>query len=176
MRQEISHKDFLKIGGAGLAGLGALGTAACGSSSEESGKLVFAFTPDPGGGVQTLVDRFNKQNKGEIQVAWRQMPAVSDDYFEQLSTQFQSGSSDIDVIGGDVIWPAQLASQDYIINLSDRFPKSQRTKFLEAPVQANIYEGKIYGVPWFTDAGMFFYRKDLMEKQASASRPRLTTS
>ena len=33
-----------------------------------------------------------------------------------------------------------------------------------------FYEGAIYGVPWFTDAGMLYYRKDLLE-QAGFSEP-----
>ncbi|MCV4784126.1 extracellular solute-binding protein, partial [Escherichia coli] len=45
-----------------------------------------------------------------------------------------------------------------------------RKKFLDGPIEANTYKGKIYGVPWFTDAGMFYYRKDLLE-QAGYSGP-----
>jgi multiple sugar transport system substrate-binding protein len=36
---------------------------------------------------------------------------------------------------------------------------------------ANTYKDKVFGVPWFTDAGMFYYRKDLLEK-ARAEVPR----
>lgn len=169
--RRISRRDFLKLGGTSLAGMGLLGAPACGGGGQgSSGKLVFTFGPDAGGGLKKLIDQFNQENRGEIQVEWREMPAVSDDYFDKIITQFQSGSADVDVIGGDVIWPAQFAANGWIADLSDRFPRSERQKFLEASVEANAYEGAIYGVPWYTDAGMFFYRTDLLE-QAGMSEP-----
>jgi multiple sugar transport system substrate-binding protein len=73
-------------------------------------------------------------------------------------------------MGGDVIWPIQFAAQGWLMDLSDSFPKSEQQKYLPAPIQANSYEGKIYGIPWFIDAGMFYYRKDLLE-QAGFSGP-----
>jgi multiple sugar transport system substrate-binding protein len=50
------------------------------------------------------------------------------------------------------------------VDLSDRFPKSDQSKYLPAPIEGLTYDGKIWAVPWFTDAGMLFYRKDLLEK------------
>ena len=64
---------------------------------------------DSSGTLQDLVDTFNEEHKGEINVTWRTTPAASDEYFEQIKTQLQSGQATVDVIGGDVIWPAQLA-------------------------------------------------------------------
>ncbi|MCA3749106.1 MAG: ABC transporter substrate-binding protein [Rubrobacter sp.] len=150
---------------AGLLGAGGCGGGETGSDN----RLVFTFGPDPGGGLKKLVEEFNRQDRG-FQVVWREMPAVSDEYFDRIRTQFQAGGGDVDVIGGDVIWPAQLAANGWIVDLSDRFPESERKKFLDGPIEANTYKGKIYGVPWFTDAGMFYYRKDLLE-QAGYSGP-----
>jgi multiple sugar transport system substrate-binding protein len=42
---------------------------------------------------------------------------------------------------------------------------------LEGPVASNTYEGKVYGVPWFTDAGLLYYRKDLLEKAGFSGPP-----
>src|SRR5687768_5278863 len=160
-KRRISRRDFLRLGGAGLAGAAMLGASGCGGQQGGGGKLVFAFGPDPGGGLKKLIERFNQQ--GGVRVDWRVMPALSEDYFDKLLPQFQAGTSDIDVIGGDVIWPAQFAANGWIVDLSDRFPESEHKKYLPSPVQANIYQDKIYGVPWYTDAGMFYYRKDLLE-------------
>ena len=35
-----------------------------------------------------------------------------------------------------------------------------------------MYDGKIYGVPWFTDAGLLYYRADLLEKVRLFGAPR----
>jgi multiple sugar transport system substrate-binding protein len=67
------------------------------------------FGPDESGGLRTLIDRFNRENKGEIRVHWREAPALSDEYFDQIRTELQSGSANMDVIAGDVVfmrnWP-----------------------------------------------------------------------
>jgi multiple sugar transport system substrate-binding protein len=176
--RRISRRRFLELGGAGLAGAVLLGSgtlAGCGGSEQGGGGAVgitFTFGPDASGGLQTLIDRFNEEHKGEIKVTWRTTPAASDEYFEQIKTQLQSGQATVDVIGGDVIWPAQLASQGFVLDLSDRFTAGMRKRHLEGPLQATEYDGKTYAVPWFTDAGMFYYRKDLLEKSGFSEPPK----
>jgi multiple sugar transport system substrate-binding protein len=39
-------------------------------------------------------------------------------------------------------------------------------------VQSNTYEDAVYGVPWFTDAGMLYYRKDLLEVSGFSEPPK----
>ncbi|MGI9048847.1 MAG: ABC transporter substrate-binding protein [Rubrobacteraceae bacterium] len=176
--KRISRGDFLKAGSAGVAGAVVLGATGCGGGGGGSGssggknQFVLSFGPDDSGTLKTLVSKFNKQNKGKYKVKWRQMQADTGQYFDQLRTQFQAQSGDIDLIGGDVIWPAQFAANGWIIDLSDRFPESERKKFLDGPIQSNTYNGKIYGVPWYTDAGMLYYRKDLLQKSGFNSPPK----
>ncbi|CAA9440783.1 MAG: Maltodextrin ABC transporter, substrate-binding protein MdxE [uncultured Rubrobacteraceae bacterium] len=167
--RKLSRREFLKVGGAGLAGAAILGSSGCGGGQGGGAEeIVFSFFPDPSGSVQALIDRFNEEN--EVQVRLREMPADSGQHFDQLNTEFQSGEINIDVIGGDVIWPAQFAANGFIADLSDRFTEDERGAFLPAPIEANTYEGRIYGVPWYTDAGMLYYRRDLLEA-AGFSRP-----
>ena len=170
----ISRREFLRLGGAGLAGAALLGAAGCGGSGEESGAttVTLAFTPDEAGGLKKLIDDFNRQNRGEIQVKWREMPALSADYLEQLQAELQSGQSSVDLIGGDVIWPAQFAANGWILDLSDRFTGAMLKDYLEGPLGSVQYEGKVWGVPWFTDAGMFYYRKDLLEESGFSEPPK----
>ncbi len=173
--RKVSRRKFLRIGGAGLAGAALLGVSGCGGGGGQGGggsEIVFSFFPDPSGSVQALIDRFNEENESGIQVRLREMPADSGQHFDQLNTEFQSGEINIDVIGGDVIWPAQFAANGYIADLSDRFTEDERGEFLSAPVEANTYEGKIYGVPWYIDAGMLYYRRDLLEGAGFDEPPR----
>ncbi|MBA2712179.1 MAG: extracellular solute-binding protein, partial [Rubrobacteraceae bacterium] len=155
-RRGISRRSFLKMSGAGLAGAALLGAAGCGGGGgperAEDGSILFTFSfgVDPSGTLQELVKRFNEKYEGEYTANYRGMGV---EYLDDLRNEFQAGASEIALIGGDVIWPAELAANGWIVDLSDRFPESEREKFLDGPIQANIYEGKIYGVPWFTDAG-----------------------
>jgi multiple sugar transport system substrate-binding protein len=173
-RARHTAPGILEDGRRGLAGAALLGIAGCGGGGQESGggtEVVFSFFPDPTGSVQSLIERFNGENGDGINVRLREMPADSGQHFDQLNTEFQSGRSGIDVIGGDVIWPAQFAANGYIADLSDRFPKAERRAFLPATIEANIYEGAIYGVPWYTDAGMLCYRRDLLETAGYSAPP-----
>jgi multiple sugar transport system substrate-binding protein len=166
LQRGFSRRDFLKMSGAGLAGAALLGAAGCGGGGGGSfnGQITLGFGREASGALQTLIDRFNKDNQGEIKVTWRKMPAQTEQYFDQLRTEFQAQSGDITLIGGDVIWPAQFAANGYITDLSERLPKSERGDFLEGPINSNTYQGKLYGVPWYTDAGLLYYRKDLLDK------------
>jgi trehalose/maltose transport system substrate-binding protein len=162
--RKMNRRDFLKLGGAGLAGAALLGASGCGGGGGGSGNLIFSMGPDdPNKTITKLIEKFNKQNKGEFQVTYRVMPADTGQYFDKLRTEFQAGGGDIDVMGADVIWPIQFAAQGWLLDLSDKFPESEQEKFLSAPIEASIYEDGIFAVPWFTDAGLLYYRKDLLD-------------
>jgi multiple sugar transport system substrate-binding protein len=150
-----------------------LGAMGCGGGDASGpGEIVFSFGPDPSGTLQQLIERFNDQNKDNYTVKYRVMPADTGQYFDQIKTEFQAGGGEIDVLGGDVIWPAQFAANGWIADLTDRFPEKERQRYLEGPVESNIYEDKIWGVPWFTDAGLLYYRKDLLEKSGFSEAPK----
>jgi len=168
---ELSRKEFLRLGGAGLAGAALLGTAGCGGGGQEGGnELIFSWGRDATGVLPGLIDKFNKQNEGKIKVTQRVMPQDTGQYFDQIRTEFQAGGGDIDIIGGDVIWPAQFAANGWIMDLSDRFTDTDA--FLPGPMQANTYDGKVWGVPWYTDAGLLYYRQDLLEESGFSDGPK----
>jgi multiple sugar transport system substrate-binding protein len=168
----MSRREFLRVGGVSVAGVVLLPACAGfgGGGDEGGGETVFSFGPDDSGTLKEVVKRFNAQS--DFEATYREMPADTGQYFDKLRTEFQAGGGINDVIGGDVIWPAQFGSNGWIQDLSDRFPEEERAQFLEGPIESNTLEGKIYGVPWFTDAGMFYYRADLLEKAGFSEPPK----
>ncbi|MDX6381256.1 MAG: trehalose/maltose transport system substrate-binding protein, partial [Rubrobacteraceae bacterium] len=123
------------------------------------------------GALPVMVKNFNAKYAGQYTANYREMPTDTGQYFDQLRTEFQAGGGNIDLIGGDVIWPAQFAAVGYILDLSDRFTEAERQSFLPGPVESNTYEGKVYGVPWYTDVGLLYYRKDLLEQSGFSEPP-----
>ena len=172
----VSRKGFLKVGGSALAGAALLGAAGCGGSGSQNGsgatEFTFSFGPDNSGSLEEIVRRFNKKFEGRFRANYRVMAADTGQYFNQVKTEFQAGGGEIDLIGGDVVWPAQFAANGWIEDLSDRFTEEERQAFLPAPVESCTYEGAVYGVPWFTDAGMLYYRKDLLENAGFSEPPK----
>ena len=170
----LSRRDFLKVGGAGLAGAAFLGAAGCGGGEQGGGatEIYFTSAPDESGTTEKLIDMFNDKNKGKYKVIFHQGNADTGQRFDKLRTQMQAGGEDLDVILGDVIWTAQLAESDWISDLSDRFTESQRKEFLPGSVEAITYEGKTFGMPWFTDTGLLYYRKDLLQESGFDGPPK----
>ncbi|CAN5799690.1 ABC transporter substrate-binding protein [soil metagenome] len=171
--RKLNRRDFLKMGGAGLAGAALLGASGCGGGSGGSGKIIFSMGPDADGSIAELIKKFNKENKGGIQATHREMPADTGQYYDKLRTEFQAGSGDVSVIGTDVIWPKQFAPQNWTIDLSDRFPEGEQKKFVPVTIEAASYEDGIYAVPWSScpDVGLIYYRKDLLEESGISGAP-----
>jgi multiple sugar transport system substrate-binding protein len=172
--RRLSRRDFLKVGGAGLAGAALLGAAGCGGGEEAGGatEIYFTSAPDESGTTEKLINMFNDKNKGKYKVIFRQGNADTGQRFDKLRTEMQAGGEDLDVILGDVIWTAQLADSGWIHDLSDRFTGSQQKEFLPGSVEAITYKGKAFGMPWFTDTGLLYYRKDLLEKSGFDGPPK----
>jgi multiple sugar transport system substrate-binding protein len=170
----LSRRDFLKVGGAGLAGAAFFGAAGCGGGEQGGGatEIYFTSAPDDTGTNEKLIDMFNDKNKGKYKVISRVGNADTGQRFDKLRTQMQAGGEDLDVILGDVIWTAQLAESGWISDLSDRFTESQRKEFLPGSVEAITYKGKAFGMPWFTDTGLLYYRKDLLQESGFDGPPK----
>ncbi|MFB9968916.1 ABC transporter substrate-binding protein [Pseudoroseomonas cervicalis] len=71
------------------------------------------------------------------------------------------GGSSIDVYQIDVTWPGILAP-----HLIDLRPHSQgaEARHFPAIIENNTVEGRLVAMPIYTDAGVLFYRSDLLEK------------
>ncbi len=72
-----------------------------------------------------------------------------------------AGASDIDVFQIDVVWPGLLAS--HLIDLKPHVGDAINDHF-QAIVENNTVDGQLVAAPWFTDAGVLYYRTDLLEK------------
>lgn len=169
----MNRRDFLKLSGLGIATATLL--PACSgfggaSSTSSSSNLIFSHGPEESGALKQLLDQFNKSH--DFEVVWQTASADTGAYFDKLKTQLEAGSGP-DVISGDVIWPAQFGFNGWVLDLSDMFDESMASGFLNGPIEAVTYQGKRYAVPWFTDAGMMYYRKDLLQK-AGVSKPPTT--
>jgi trehalose/maltose transport system substrate-binding protein len=82
---------------------------------------------------------------------------------EQLALYQQllaAGADDIDVFQIDVVWPGILAQ--HFIDLAPA-AGDRPARHFEAIIDNNTVEGRLVAMPWFADAGLLYYRADLLE-------------
>lgn len=72
-----------------------------------------------------------------------------------------AGAGDIDVFQIDVVWTGILGQ-----HLQDLTGKGQSVvgQHLPAMVETSRVDGKLMAMPWFADAGLLYYRTDLLQK------------
>jgi multiple sugar transport system substrate-binding protein len=174
MTRSSSRREFLVASGGAAASLSVLGLLACGDDggSSENGEVILSISPFTEEPVRKQMQRFNDDHPDGPTISVRVMPEDTTRYFDQLRTQFQAGGGDIGAIGGDVIWPPQFAEPGWISDLSDRFTEEEQEKFIPGTIEAMVYQDKIWGVPWFTDTGLLYYRQDLLEESGFSEPPK----
>jgi trehalose/maltose transport system substrate-binding protein len=83
---------------------------------------------------------------------------------------FEAKSSEVDIYQIDVIWPGDLA--EHLIDLNEYGGAEAAKEHFPAIVENNTVDGKLVAIPWFTDAGLLYYRKDLLEKYGYDEAPK----
>ena len=73
-----------------------------------------------------------------------------------------AGGTDIDVYQIDVIWPGILGS--HFVDLSSYVDQATVDAHFGPIIENNTIDGKLLAMPWFTDAGVLYYRSDLIEE------------
>lgn len=117
---------------------------------------------------QAILDRWGAENGVTVQIV--RGPQSATDYLAQLQQLFAAQSTDIDLIQFDVIWPGILAPN--MLDLGPALEEAGLTeKFYQRILANNTVDGKVVGAPWFTDAGMLYYRTDLLEKYGFTAPP-----
>ncbi|MGH3281329.1 MAG: ABC transporter substrate-binding protein [Trebonia sp.] len=154
-----------------LVAVGLLLTAGCAPDSppaggqapsmNETGPITFAVGKDDQQVYATLIGQWNKAHPHQ-RVTLMLLPEAENGQLAQLTANLQAGSSTYDVIVMDVIWTAQFASAGWIIPLEQgSFPLS---RFLRPAVDTARYNGRLWAVPFYSNAEVLFYRKDILAK------------
>ena len=113
---------------------------------------------------QAVVD-FERQNPG-VKIVREIGPNSSTQFHDLLTQKLKNRDTKLDVFFMDVIWPGEFASAGWALPLDRYFAATEQKKFLQAPILADHYRRQVFGVPLFIDAGLLYYRKDLLTKYA----------
>jgi multiple sugar transport system substrate-binding protein len=126
-------------------------------------RVYFADNISPA--MQILIDRFNEENKGQIEVVPINLPFSkfsTNERKELLARSLRSKSDLIDVFSVDLIWSSRFAKWAQPLDLY--FPSSERAKILDYALESCISENQLMAIPLYVDIGLMYYRRDLLQK------------
>ncbi|OKH26841.1 ABC transporter substrate-binding protein [Hydrococcus rivularis NIES-593] len=109
------------------------------------------------------VEEFH-QTHPNIRIEVIEGPNDADQREDLYTSSFLLGNSPYDLVFMDVTWASKFAAAGWLMDLSDRLSPEQLSAFLEGDVNGGRYQGKLYRIPLRSDAGMLYYRKDLLEQ------------
>lgn len=140
---------------------------ACGGGSGGSGgptNIVWQTENDTSGTYQGLVDTYNKTNKDGVHVTWHNGPSESGTLLTLYDNTLRARSGSFDVLNIDVVWPAQFASNGWTVDLTSKWPESDRANYLPGPIKSCTYNNQVVAAPMRTDLGILYYRTDAISK------------
>jgi multiple sugar transport system substrate-binding protein len=135
------------------------------------GKVVVATGRDVTGTVKKIIDDFNKQAKG-ITIEYQELEADSSANKNKYATVFAAKDSSIDVIAADIPWVPEFGAAGWLASLDKYVDAGTRSQFFDGTLQGATFKEKLYGIPWYINAGVLYYRKDLLD--AASIKPPTT--
>jgi trehalose/maltose transport system substrate-binding protein len=106
-----------------------------------------------------LVDDWSARTGNKVRIFVT--PNSTTDQLAMYRLQSGARSSEVDVLMVDVVWLGMV--KDHLLDLTPYARGAQQAHF-PAIIANNTVNGKLLAMPWFTDAGLLFYRRDLLDK------------
>ena len=154
-----------------LALLCPIALSGCGDGSDPRVTIDFWAMGREGEVVRDLTEAFERSNP-DIVVRVQQIPWSA--AHEKLLTAY-AGDAMPDVFQLGNTWVPEFVVLDAIAPLDERLaaaPGVAREDFFAGIIQTNDIEGRLYGVPWYVDTRLLFYRKDILARAGHPEPPR----
>lgn len=104
---------------------------------------------------------WNTAHPGGPRVEPVTLPEAADGQRQLMAVELGAGLPSFDVLELDVIWTAEFASRGWLTDLSALRPTLESTS-LPVPLLSAIWQDRMWAAPFTTDAGLLFYRTDLV--------------
>ncbi|HSA79657.1 MAG TPA: extracellular solute-binding protein, partial [Geminicoccaceae bacterium] len=154
-----------------LAALAPIALGGCGDGADPRVTIDFWAMGREGEVVRELTEAFERANP-DIAVRVQQIPWSA--AHEKLLTAY-AGDAMPDVFQLGSTWVPEFVALDAIAPLDGRLAQASglaRADFFEGIVQTNEIEGRLYGVPWYVDTRLLFYRQDILARAGHPEPPR----
>jgi multiple sugar transport system substrate-binding protein len=155
-----------------LAGAAAVWLASgCGSTSSRDTVLRFWAMGREGEVVAELLPEFERAHPG-IRVKVQQLPWTA--AHEKLLTAF-AGDATPDLCQLGNTWIPELVALNALLPLDRHAADSSIVRaddYFAGIWDTNRVDGQLYGVPWYVDTRLVFYRRDLLRQAGFSAPPR----
>ena len=123
-----------------------------------------------GENVVKLVPEFEKRNPG-IKIKVQQIPWTA--AHEKLITAFASETLPAVFMVGNT-WIPEFVELNAVepLNLFIKSSGIKKENYFAGIWDANVIDSVVYGIPWYVDTRVLFYRKDILAKAGYNSAPR----
>lgn len=158
---------WIRAAGRGLLVLAVLAAGHAGCGPEQSrpagrGPLTLATAGDLTQYLGPLLADWNSTHPDE-KVTLVELPDSADEARSQMITDLRAGSGRFDILNIDVAWTSEFAAAGWISPLDrGRFPLGT---FLRPVLDTATFDDRLYAVPYVTNAGLLYYRKDILDKE-----------
>lgn len=153
-----------------LVGLAAVGAAGCGGDADQVPVLDFWVMGREGEMVQPLVREFEAQNP-DVRIRVQQIPWTAA-HEKLLTAHVGRATPDLAQLGNT--WVPEFQALEALTELGGMVEASAvvnpRDHFAGI-WDTNVLDGRLFGVPWYVDTRVLFYRTDLLAEAGFAGPP-----
>lgn len=131
--------------------------------------LVFKHGKLSGNGtvLSDLLREFERRHPGLV-IREELLPSSSDRQHQYYAMNLDGGQAPFDLLAVDTVWVQEFAKAEWVASLDTLLSPAEREQFFPGPIQAATFEGQLYAVPWYIDAGVLYYRRDLLKRHGVA--------
>ena len=128
-------------------------------SQASAGPLHFSLgaTGKNGETAQELAARYRAETGATVKLV--EAPLNATERLNHYRQALAARQSTLDVMQIDVTWPGALGSRLHDFSGSARLAPGE---FFPATIVNNTVAGRLVGLPWYADAGLLYYRADLL--------------
>jgi trehalose/maltose transport system substrate-binding protein len=102
------------------------------------------------------------QDHPNVEIKIFEVPDSTTARFVTYMKRLTEEDSEIDLYQIDVIWPGEMAN--HLLDLYQYGARDLTEGHFPELIKNNTIDGRLVAMPWFTDAGLLYYRTDLLEK------------
>ena len=123
---------------------------------------------DNGRWTRAVAEEWAEKTNNSIEYISR--PADATATLQMYLQYWGSKSADVDVFLIDVIW--QGIAAPYAVDLKKFVKPNIISGFFPHSIENNTINGRLVSMPWFIDAGILYYRTDLLQKYGYSGPPK----